>query len=145
MDHNTLFFRGHPCIMIYDKLCYEDTLDPLPGYGGEIRPCKRCGKEFSLGEGVVDPCLGMLPGVDNACCGHGVPEEAYVRFTTGVVLKNFSVEYTEQFAPDKPLKVLFQLLKAKRQIDHMIEKQRKEIEKMPLSEFQTLFPEYERN
>lgn len=28
-----------------------------------------------------DPCLGELPGVMNACCGHGKPEEAYIQFS----------------------------------------------------------------
>ena len=27
-----------------------------------------------------DPCVGYLPGVYNACCGHGDPRKAYVCF-----------------------------------------------------------------
>jgi hypothetical protein len=27
-----------------------------------------------------DPCIGYLPGVYNACCGHGNPAEAYLTF-----------------------------------------------------------------
>ena len=34
------------------------------------RPCPRCG-EMPTEEGH-DACLGTLPGVVNACCGHGV-------------------------------------------------------------------------
>jgi len=45
---------------------YEDT--------GEIcnhdRPCKRCGKPPTV-EGY-DACLRYLPGIQYACCGHGV-------------------------------------------------------------------------
>jgi hypothetical protein len=31
-----------------------------------------------------DPCIGFLPGVLNACCGHGNDKDAYIVF--GVVL-----------------------------------------------------------
>lgn len=37
-----------------------------------------------------DPCLGELPGVEFACCGHGgmVKEErGYIAFSNGVVLR----------------------------------------------------------
>lgn len=33
-----------------------------------------------------DPCLGTLDGVSNACCGHGVTEEAYVQFGDGTII-----------------------------------------------------------
>ena len=29
--------------------------------------------------------------VDNACCGHGVQEESYIRFTNGVAIRGFKV------------------------------------------------------
>jgi len=58
--------------------------------GGEIRPCKKCGSVHKLHES--DPCLGDLPGVDNACCGHGIPSQAYIKFTNGVTIKKFKVE-----------------------------------------------------
>ena len=32
----------------------------------------------------VDPCMGRLPGVVNACCGHGEPAQAYIEFENGV-------------------------------------------------------------
>lgn len=32
----------------------------------------------------VDPCLGRLPGVVNACCGHGDVEMSYIEFENGV-------------------------------------------------------------
>ena len=43
------------------------------------RPCRHCGLMPINGR---DACLGELPGVINACCGHGV-DEAYVEFATG--------------------------------------------------------------
>jgi hypothetical protein len=67
---------------------YEDTGERLPATGGEIRPCKKCGKLFPLGEG--DPCLGVLPGVNSACCGHGVSKASYIRFINGMVIQGFT-------------------------------------------------------
>ena len=86
------YFRGNPIIYTNDQWVYEDTGERIPSNGGEIRPCAKCGSLFTLGEGEVDPCLGTLPGVDNACCGHGIRSEAYVRFTNGVVLKEFIIK-----------------------------------------------------
>ena len=91
------FFRGHPIIFINKKWLYSNTKKALPGYGGDKtpRPCLHCGKIFDFHES--DPCLGDLPGVDNACCGHGVREESYIRFTNGVVVRGFTIEYTERW------------------------------------------------
>ena len=91
-------FRGHPLIWIDDKWVYEDDGSDIPANGGDIRPCKKCGKLFTLGEGEVDPCLGVLPGVDNACCGHGTNERSYIRFENGVVVEGFdTIKYTEKY------------------------------------------------
>ena len=84
------YFRGHPIIFVKEKWLYEDTKEPIPGYGGKNRPCVKCGKTFDGSyKGDADPCLGVLPGVDNACCGHGIKAESYIRFTNGTVIKNF--------------------------------------------------------
>lgn len=50
-------------------------------YGGvvENRPCPLCG---AVGNGA-DPCIGYLPGVEQACCGHGI-EPCYVVWSHGV-------------------------------------------------------------
>ena len=40
----------------------------------EERPCVRCG-QMPTPEGY-DACLGYIPGIESACCGHGV-EESY--------------------------------------------------------------------
>jgi len=85
------YFRGHPIIWVDSKWLYGDT-KTRAGFGYEIRPCKRCGKLFGgSNEGNPDLCLGNLPiGIDNACCGHGVRSEAYVRFTNGVVISGLN-------------------------------------------------------
>lgn len=45
---------------------WSDTLEVVT----DDRPCKRCGKRPTL-EGY-DACLGHIPQVDSACCGHGI-------------------------------------------------------------------------
>jgi len=69
---------------------YVDTNEPTKD---NPRPCKRCGK-LSTQEGY-DSCLGKLPGVINACCGHG-SEEGYIMFENGVIIRSyFKVERKE--------------------------------------------------
>lgn len=86
------YFRGHEIVSMNGRWVYADTLTHA-GFNGEVRPCKKCGRTFSgSNNGKPDPCLGALPGVDNACCGHGIREEAYVRFTNGVILRGFIQE-----------------------------------------------------
>lgn len=48
--------------------------------GDPDRACGHCG-EPNTPEGH-DACLGTLPSVANACCGHGSPGEAYVQLST---------------------------------------------------------------
>ena len=58
------------------------------------RPCRVCKKIrtlkklSSLARGSVgpDPCLGMLPGVTSACCGHG-EEAGYISFECGFTIR----------------------------------------------------------
>lgn len=47
---------------------------------GSNRPCKRCG-ELATEDGH-DACLANLPGVMNACCGHG-DGRGYIMFNDG--------------------------------------------------------------
>lgn len=78
-------WRGNP--IYYDEAegwLYASDDTPVRD---EDRPCGYCGKERTP-EGH-DPCLGTLPGVLNACCGHGNPAEAYVQFESGVTVRGF--------------------------------------------------------
>jgi len=109
MGRSTL--RGWPIIWLEDapntmgskgKWVYKDTGEDIPANGGVFRPCKRCGKLFEYGP---DPCLGNLPGVDNACCGHGDSSHAYIRFTNGIIIEGFdTIKYTEKYEGDINLK-----------------------------------------
>lgn len=60
---------------------YAETLEPIT----VKKYCKNCGKT-STKEGH-DNCLGTLIGVKNACCGHGIENEAYIQFLDGSVVK----------------------------------------------------------
>lgn len=62
---------------------YCDTRICAAGWGGADRACPKC-LEFSTSKGH-DPCIKNLPGVEYACCGHGV-EEGYVKFDSGKIL-----------------------------------------------------------
>jgi len=46
-----------------------------PSSGDNGKKCGRCGERVILHE--PDPCLGYLPGIAHACCGHGVSARAY--------------------------------------------------------------------
>jgi hypothetical protein len=52
---------------------------------GEQRACIRCGKAGTV-DGH-DECIGSLPGVVNACCGHGNVDYAYVHYQSGLVMR----------------------------------------------------------
>lgn len=53
--------------------------------------CSVCRRWYEPGQ-EPDPCIGALPGVLGACCGHGNRDIAYVAFEAGVVLRGFKVE-----------------------------------------------------
>lgn len=59
------FQRGWP--IVYDRgWAYENNGESIE----TERPCRRCGR-MPTPEGH-DACLGEVPGVTSACCGHGV-------------------------------------------------------------------------
>lgn len=61
------YSRGHK--IEYTPLTgwvYADTSEPY----ADNRSCALCG--LSCVPGGPDPCLGMLPYVASACCGHGI-------------------------------------------------------------------------
>ena len=75
--------RGHPIYRDGDVYRYIDS-DGLVDRLWKGRPCGYCGQETTP-EGH-DPCLGTLPGVMNACCGHGEGHKAYVQMNDGTRL-----------------------------------------------------------
>jgi hypothetical protein len=92
-------WRGHDIYFDGEAWRFCDNNDPLPGWGGPFRPCANCSEMMNDHE--ADHCLGALPGVDNACCGHGMREDSYVRFTNGVVLKGFYIDHIRDIKRDR--------------------------------------------
>lgn len=68
-------WRGH-IITDSDGWRYADTGELVAN--NPNRDCGHCGRS-NTADGY-DGCLGALPGVMNACCGHGIEEAAYVQF-----------------------------------------------------------------
>lgn len=80
-------FRGHSIHVVDGRWFYTDTGEAVEG---SHRSCAVCG-DPDTSEGH-DPCLGSLPGVKNACCGHG--GEGYISFDNGVVVRGlFCIEH----------------------------------------------------
>lgn len=73
------YLRGHPIRFDGEQWCYIN--DDSPTVGAAERPCGHCGRARSP-EGH-DGCLGTVPGVVNACCGHGEDRRAYVVLASG--------------------------------------------------------------
>ena len=73
------YHRGHP--IEWDNQQGWLYSDNLTSIANEDRSCHYC--LLPNREGGHDACLGELPGVSNACCGHGRVGEAYVQNTSG--------------------------------------------------------------
>jgi len=72
--------RGHDILFVGGRWVFGDTLEDTESTWKQ-RPCGRCGL-YSTPEGH-DACLGTLPGVTNACCGHGNAGAAYIQYGDG--------------------------------------------------------------
>lgn len=79
----TGFAMGHRVEFINGQWVYSDTKE-VASQKCE-RACTYC-SNFETKEGH-DPCLGTLPGVQNACCGHGNTEQAYIQFENGEIYR----------------------------------------------------------
>jgi len=88
------YFRGHPVVCLAGEACerYADDLTPTVDEAGVSveRPCVQCGL-LAAPDGP-DPCLGLLPDVKAACCGHGV-DEPYVLMGHGTVRGQQALDY----------------------------------------------------
>lgn len=49
------------------------------------RRCGHCG--LNNDKDGHDPCFGKLDGVLNACCGHGITDQAYIKFENGETVR----------------------------------------------------------
>ena len=76
-------FRGHDIELASNGWIFTDTGEPTADTWQQ-RPCGHCGRH-NTPEGH-DGCIGTLPGVMNACCGHGATNEAYIQFPDGTII-----------------------------------------------------------
>lgn len=81
----TARYRGHLIEYVNNEWIYSDTKELVSK--DKSRTCGKCGIES---KDDIDPCLGKLPGVSNACCGHGIPGESYIQFNNGVTIREFT-------------------------------------------------------
>lgn len=75
--------RGHQIEYSGGAYRYKDTLEKVSD--NPSRECGSCGLANTK-EGH-DGCLGELPGIMNACCGHGNLKGAYVQFLDGFCIR----------------------------------------------------------
>lgn len=73
--------RGHNIEVKNGIWVYSDTLQPVT----DTRACNHCSKKPLLND--IDNCVGNLPGISNACCGHGVISESYITLLDGTYIK----------------------------------------------------------
>ena len=69
------YSRGHEIIFISGEWVYADIKKSILS---NERPCIKCGK-MPTPEGY-DACIGFIPRVTSACCGHG-KEDYYEEFS----------------------------------------------------------------
>ncbi len=88
---------GHEIEFVGGEFVFSDTGEPT---AGSDRACGHCYKRSTV-EGH-DACLGTLPGVKNACCGHGQVAEAYVQLVGGKHVQGLAaVKLIEQLRVDE--------------------------------------------
>lgn len=81
MKFDKKYFKGHELKFNEKSFKYEikDSGIEVVKHAEDI-PCKCCGKTSYN----VDSCLSLNDNVIYACCGHGIPEMAYIRLKSGV-------------------------------------------------------------
>ena len=75
----TSLYRGHKILYRSKVWIYIDTEEKVQD--NKDRKCGHCNIDNTV-EGH-DGCLGALPGLKNACCGHGKENDAYVQYLNG--------------------------------------------------------------
>jgi hypothetical protein len=75
--------RGHPVHFDWDRNCFMDCRTEKIVDINKLQ-CPAC-ELFPTAEGH-DACLGTIPGIIAACCGHGYRSECYVKPQHGQIL-----------------------------------------------------------
>jgi len=74
--------RGHNIELKNGEWYYLDNGMPTISTW-KSRCCGHCGKHNS--KAGHDGCIGTLKNVMNACCGHGIEDEAYIQFADSII------------------------------------------------------------
>ena len=82
------FLNGHNIRWVKDHWEYLINPEPID----KIRPCPKCGQLPNV-DGH-DHCIARLPGVKNACCGHGTGE-GYIEFENGITIRGLFIVTNE--------------------------------------------------
>lgn len=72
-------YRGHPTKAVNGIWYFVDTNTRVKD--DKRRACGRCGQAPTAED--HDACLGTLPFVRNACCGHGSKKAVYIQWHSG--------------------------------------------------------------
>lgn len=88
--------RGHQIYDDGDQWRY--VTDEVPTAGNR-RNCAECNKSDTI-DGH-DACLGTLPGVSNACCGHGEVDMAYIQWSDGSCTRGFDAALEQRRLVDE--------------------------------------------
>jgi len=75
------YLRGHKIEKLDGKFVYSDTKEITVNNN---RPCGYCGLPNTSQN--YDGCLGKLPKIMNACCGHGQEDESYLQYWDGSII-----------------------------------------------------------
>jgi len=76
--------RGHNIEIRNGEWCYSDNGEST-AKTWKSRPCGFCGKHDT--EEGHDGCLGYIPNLMNACCGHGSTKDVYIQNMDGSTLR----------------------------------------------------------
>ncbi len=83
----TSHYQGHG--IYFDKAWHY--VDDDTTVKDSIRPCGKCDK-LATADGH-DSCIANLPGVRNACCGHGDASAAYIEFDDLSIIRGSAAFY----------------------------------------------------
>lgn len=64
---------------------YADTGEPVDDETRAVRKCPGC--DLLPRPDGIDPCMGALPGIYSACCGHGMTDEGWLSFNNDARLR----------------------------------------------------------
>ena len=76
-------FKGHDIICKDGAWLFKDTNELVSEKHKEVA-CGYCNANNT--EDDHDGCIGRLPGVINACCGHGIENDSYIQFSDKFVI-----------------------------------------------------------